>query len=46
MNRRQLLTYGLLALLMPALPAREAMAQGGPLVLERNERVISLEPRT
>ena len=45
MNRRELLTYGLIVLLMPALLAVEAIAQqGGPLVLERNGRVISLEP--
>ena len=45
MNGRQLLTYGLIVLLMPALLAAEAIAQqGGPLVLERNGRVISLEP--
>jgi alpha-D-xyloside xylohydrolase len=45
MNRRQLLTYGFIVLLMPTLLAAEAIAQqGGPLVLERNGRVISLEP--
>jgi alpha-D-xyloside xylohydrolase len=44
MNRSQLLTYGLIVLLMPALLAVEAIAQQGPLVLERNGRVISLEP--
>jgi alpha-glucosidase/alpha-D-xyloside xylohydrolase len=44
MKRRQILAYGLIALLMPALLARQAISQGGPLVLERNGRVIALEP--
>jgi len=43
MNRRQLLTRRLSAMLMPLLLGLPAMAQG-PLVLERNSRVISLEP--
>jgi alpha-D-xyloside xylohydrolase len=44
MKRRQILLYGLIALLMPALLARQAIAQGGALVLERSGRVIALEP--
>jgi alpha-D-xyloside xylohydrolase len=43
MKRRQVLPYGLIALLMPALLARQAISQSGALVLERNGRVIALE---
>ena len=43
MNRRQFLTRRLSAMLMPVLLGLAAMAQG-PLVLERDGRVISLEP--
>jgi alpha-glucosidase/alpha-D-xyloside xylohydrolase len=43
MNRRQLLTHGLSTVLLAALLGVGAMAQS-PLVLERDGRVISLEP--
>lgn len=45
MNRRRLLTYGFVVLLITASLVAEVIAQEGtPLVLERNGRLISLQP--
>ena len=44
MDRKQLLTYAWRTPIVAALLAGAAMAQVGPLVVERDGRVISLEP--